>query len=105
MEDGGALRLMTGITAADLKSSENWALTASPTRFGRVSLSLEPDAGRKWRLSFERDGGPAPTSLTIPAQLGDLALESVSGAGQTPTSVPHLVRVDPGAINWTAVWS
>jgi hypothetical protein len=105
MEDGRALRLLPGVTAADLKSSGNWALTGSPTRFGRVGLSLEPDARGKWRLRFERDGGPAPTSLTIPAQLGSLALESVSGAGQTQTSVPHMASVDPEAKSWTAVWS
>ena len=51
LEDGDNLRLLTGVLAEDLTFGQPIRLTQSPTRFGRVSLDLEPlDRGRGWRL-------------------------------------------------------
>jgi hypothetical protein len=64
------LRLLQGIGDPELSEREPFQMAASPTRFGRVSLALEPEAGaRVWRLRFARAGGPAPTAVELPAAL------------------------------------
>jgi hypothetical protein len=42
LEDGGSLRLLTGIGKPELATGEPFAIAGSPTRFGRISLRLEP---------------------------------------------------------------
>ena len=84
LEDGASLRLLAGIGEPELAAGEPFAISGSPTRFGRISLRLEP-LGRKrgWRLDFEREPGPAPVSIVLPR-------------GVAP--------VDPAARKWTATW-
>ena len=59
LEDGDHLRLLAGITAAELELQSPHILAATPTRFGRLNLKLEPlDRGQGWRLVYERSSGP-----------------------------------------------
>ena len=82
LEDGRSLRLLAGIGQPELAAGEPFALAGSPTRFGRISLRLEPlGRNRGWRLDFEREAGPAPASIVLPS-------------GFTP--------VDPAARKWSA---
>ncbi|HYW44612.1 MAG TPA: hypothetical protein VE959_17255 [Bryobacteraceae bacterium] len=85
LEDGAALRLLAGIGEAELAAGEPFAVSGSPTRFGRISMRLEP-LGRKqgWRLDFEREPGPTPDSIVLPR-------------GFAP--------VDPAARKWSATWA
>jgi hypothetical protein len=85
LEDGDALRLLAGIGEPELAAGEPFAIAGSPTRFGRISIRLEP-LGRKrgWRLDFEREAGPAPDSIVLPR---------------------GLAPVDPAARKWSATWA
>jgi hypothetical protein len=85
LEDGDALRLLAGIGEPELAAGEPFAMAGSPTRFGRISIRLEP-LGRKrgWRLDFEREAGPTPDFIVLPR-------------GITP--------VDPAARKWSATWA
>jgi hypothetical protein len=85
LEDSESLRLLAGIGAPELAAGEPFAVSGSPTRFGRISVRLEP-LGRKrgWRLDFEREPGRAPASIVLPR-------------GFTP--------VDPAVRKWSAIWA
>ncbi len=71
LEDGASLRLLAGISEPELAAGEPLEIVGLPTRFGRVSLGLEP-LGRKrgWRIDFEREPGPAPTFGGLAAWVG-----------------------------------
>lgn len=104
LEDGPALRLLPGIGDIDLLPNEPYNLAGSPTRFGRVTLRLEPeDRGRAWRLAFDRADGPTPASVRLPPMLGSrLSLVDVSGASYRRTG--DTVEIDPAVSSWTAIW-
>jgi hypothetical protein len=85
LEDGRSLRLLAGIGAPELAAGEPFAIAGAPTRFGRISMRLEPLGGKRgWQLDFEREAGPAPASIVLPR-------------GFTP--------VDPAARKWSATWT
>ena len=100
LEDRKSLRLLSGITAAELTPSARYTLRNSPTRFGRIDLELEPAGALNWRLRFERNTGPAPSSISLPGAIGVVRAKKVVGAGSKITG--NLVEVDPQATKWEA---
>jgi len=104
LEDGQTLRLLEGILAPDLRPRQPFALTDTPTRFGRVSLTLEPAAGRAWKAHFLRKEGNVPESVEIRRDLlPGLTLSRVNGAGFRP-GTSGVAVIDPAAREWTAFW-
>ncbi len=104
LEDGSALRLLAGVGEYELRGGHPFGLAGSPTRFGRVSLHLEPlDAGRGWRLAFQRQTGAAPGSVTLPASLGP-RFRFAELAGAEFTTQENSIRVDPEKKTWAAIW-
>jgi hypothetical protein len=104
LEDGQALRLLAGIGDSDLADEQSVTLTHSPTRFGRVSMHLEPLDGHKgWRLKFQRGMGPAPSHVQLPSMLGrQIRFSGITGAGTRQEN--NVVLVAPGVTSWEAVW-
>ena len=104
LEDAQSLRLLAGVGDYELMAAKPFHLGHSPTRFGRISLYLEPlDTSRGWKLAFERGKGPQPESVQLPAVLGTQnRLEDVKGA--TFTREGDSILVAPGASSWQAVW-
>jgi hypothetical protein len=104
LEDGAHLRLLAGVTAAELAAGKPYRLAGTPTRFGRLNMNLEPlDRGQGWRLAFEREVGPLPAQLSLPAELGaDVHFDRVEGAAARIAG--DLVLVDSSASRWTAFW-
>jgi hypothetical protein len=104
LEDGQALRLLAGIGEADLADEQPITIAHSPTRFGRVSVNLEPLDGHKgWRLQFRRDAGPAPSRMQLPAMLGrHSGFSGITGAETQQQK--HAILVAPGATSWEAIW-
>ena len=102
LEDRRSLRLIEGISNVELASRQPWVIEKSPTRFGRVSLSLEPE-GRGWLLRFRREGGPPPDRLTLPSRACGPRFAGVQGAASKVSAA--MIEVDPGASSWTARWS
>jgi hypothetical protein len=98
LEDGKSLRLLNGITAAELIPTAHYSLQNSPTRFGRINLELEPAGAQGWRLRFDRTGGLAPSSVSLPANIGSLQVKKVIGAGSKING--QVVEVDPSAKKW-----
>ena len=104
LEAGPELRLLAGIGDFELLAGKPYGLVESPTRFGRVSLNLEPlDQRPGWRLEFERGTGPVPGSVQLPATLGSrLRFSEVTGAKITRHG--ESILVDPLAHSWVAAW-
>jgi hypothetical protein len=104
LEDGRTLRLLAGVGDFELKTSEPFQISHSPTRFGRVSLNLEPLEGLTgWRLKFERGTGPQPAKIELPATLGSRSkLAGITGANFSREG--NAILVDPAARAWEAVW-
>jgi hypothetical protein len=104
LEDGRALRLMAGIGDPELLPGQPFRVRNTPTRFGRVSLNLEPlDGHRGWKLEFRRAAGPAPGGVTIPLGAGSrFRLATVDGA--TFRLGAGFASVDPAVSAWTAYW-
>ncbi len=104
LEDERNLRLLEGVAPSDLGERQPLTLTETPTRFGRVSLALEPEGSRGWKAHFVRRGGAAPESVTLPASLAPgVGLRKVDGAAMRKAG-NSAVAVDPGAEEWTAAW-
>jgi hypothetical protein len=95
------LRLLNGITKAELPPSAPYILRKSPTRFGRIDLELEPVGARGWRLRFDRSEGPSPSSVSLPSDVGQLRVQEVIGAGSKITG--EIVEVDPVVRKWEAL--
>ena len=104
LEDGQTLRLLEGILAADLQVRKPFSLTDTPTRFGRISITLEPGPGRAWKLHFERKEGVAPVDVELRTNLvPELTLNRVDGAGMRAKG-NGVATIDPAAREWTATW-
>ena len=99
-EDDKSLRLLNGITAAELIPTAHYSLENSPTRFGRINLQLEPAGARGWRLGFDRASGRSPASVSLPANIGPLQVKEVIGAGSKMNG--GIVEIDPFAKKWDA---
>jgi hypothetical protein len=100
LEDGRSLRLLEGITAAELVASNGYALVNSPTRFGRIDLELQPADKRGWRLLFKRGDGPAPALVSLPRTFGELTFQSPKGSSSRITG--EVVEIDPASTKWEA---
>ena len=103
LEDGPNLRLLAGIGAPELAAREPFEIKNTPTRFGRVSLRLEPESANAWRLTFDRSRGPAPAALEVPASLAArFRFAGATGAAVNPDG-PRLL-IAPQAASWSILW-
>lgn len=101
-EVGEELRLLAGIGEPELAVREPWSIEASPTRFGRVTMALEPDGKRGWRLRFLRCDGPAPARVTLPARIGSLSFATADGAEGRRAG--DIIEITSASKQWTANW-
>jgi len=104
LEDGPSLRLMEGISDYELESNEPWSLQDSPTRFGRISLKLEPlRPNGGWRLEFRRKAGPIPEKVLLPMKLGiSRPFKEIKGA--RVVGAGNAIQVAPDSPSWAAIW-
>jgi hypothetical protein len=104
LEDGTHLRLLAGITDAELAFGKEYGMAGTPTRFGRLNLQLEPlDQGRGWRLSFERESGQMPENISLPRTLGS-QFQFSQAEGAHSRLEGDLVLLDTAESRWTASW-
>ena len=101
LEDDQSLRLLNGITAAELTPGAHYNLQNSPTRFGRINLELESAGAKGWRLRFDRATGPSPSSVSLPGNIGRLQVKAIIGAGSKING--GIVEIDPLSKKWDAL--
>lgn len=104
LEDGMDLRLLAGIVQNSLSANHPYVLKGSPTRFGRIDLTFEPmGRGHGWQLTFRRENGPAPSTVSVPTMLGrNLRLNP--GAGVQVKTQGDVAMIDPAKSEWTVTW-
>ena len=105
LEDGPNLRLLAGVTQDQLAARQPYRLTATPTRFGRVDIDLEPlDRKQGWRLSFHRAEGPVPARVSVPLTLGDRLQLAASNAVSWKRE-QDFATIDPTSRDWSLTWT
>ncbi len=108
LEDGTQMRLFEGMVEEDMDLQDDFTLTYTPTRWGRVSLTLQPQGEKTWRAKFKREGvlrkaAPKLSAVICPYKLfGVLTFEKVSGAGTIERQ--DGLHVDPSAKEWEMSW-
>lgn len=104
LEDNRRLRLLEGVLPADLEERRTFAVMETPTRFGRISLEVQPAGLRGWKAHFVRHAGEAPETVELRGSLAAGAeLNRVQGAAMRRGQHGE-VSVDPGSSEWTAYW-
>jgi len=102
LEDGVSLRLLAGLPSR-LDEGEVFSLERTPTRFGRVNLSLQPlDGAKGWKLDFELDAKNRPETIELPAMIASKRLNRVVSAAFV--SRKGTVEIDPKSSKWSAFW-
>lgn len=104
LEDDRKLRLLEGVLPVDLEERTGFTVTETPTRFGRVSLDVQPVGVRGWKAHFVRSGGAAPETIQLRTILAPGAeLSQVRGAAMRQGANGE-AAVDPASTEWTAYW-
>ncbi|MCL5006150.1 MAG: hypothetical protein M1404_06415 [Acidobacteria bacterium] len=104
LEDDEDLRLLAGIGDFELLGQDPFTLDDSPTKFGRVSMKLEPlDRKQGWKLIFKRGTGPTPASVQLPLYLGR-RFHFVGVENAPAHQKGNIVLVAPETTSWIATW-
>ncbi len=108
LEDDHIIRLFEGLDLADTAAKQRLALSATPTRWGRISLVLEPVDDKDWRVTFSRDvtddkSVPGLGYVRMPLELpGGLLFIEVKGV--KVIKYGEEVRVPPEVKKWEATY-
>ncbi len=104
LEDGNSLRLLAGIGGPELAGGDSMQIRGSPTRFGRIDITLEPARrNSQWHLKFQRAAGPAPSRVVLPEHLGR-KFPFVAAQGASTRTENDQILIDPQAQSWEATW-
>jgi len=104
LEDDRNLRLLDGVLPSDLEERKAFTVMETPTRFGRVSLDVQPAGLRGWKAHFVRGAGEAPEAVALRASLAPgTGLTRVQGAAMRKGADGE-ISVDPASLEWTAYW-
>jgi hypothetical protein len=101
LEDGPTMRLLEGV-ALNLADGQRFSLEQSPTRFGRVTLQLEPLDDKGWRLDFALAPSQRPGKVELPADIAGREFDRIVGAKFEREN--RKISVDPNALQWSAFW-
>jgi hypothetical protein len=107
-EDEKDLCLLRGVGQVDLGAKKPFSITSSPTRWGRVTLSMEPAPPKHWVTKFKREEFdvqkmPPLSHVFVPRALpGNVRLDHIKGAQFLKNGLR--VEIDPLATSWEAVW-
>ncbi len=106
MEDEDVLRLFDGIAGADLADARPLKLERTPTRWGLVSVTLEPVDAKSWKISFLREPvnpekAPPLRSVELPRVLApNFRFDTISPV--TAIKNGPRVIIDGAAMRWEA---
>ena len=107
LEDNDILRLLDGIARADLADARMLRIERTPTRWGLVSVSLEPADARAWKVSFLREPvnpekAPPLKSVELPRVLGpNFRFDTITPVTAIKNG-PRVV-IDGAALRWEAI--
>jgi hypothetical protein len=102
LEDGTRMRLLEGMIPANSSNRTLFRLELTSTRFGRVTLDLEPVANNGWKLEASIEAAQHPASVEIPRSIRGRPFERVLAASFQVKD--EKIMIDPTAGKWTAFW-
>jgi hypothetical protein len=103
LEDGPHMRLLEGMIPRNFNVRQPFRLERTPTRFGRVTIDLEPvGAARGWKLDFAMEPARQAETVEIPVSMAAGSFDRVAGAKYQIRG--RKVRIDPKATRWAAFW-
>jgi hypothetical protein len=102
LEDGPRMRLLEGMIPANFTPRQPFRLEHTPTRFGRVTLQIEPVSNNGWKLDFSVEPAPHAETVEVPVSIVGQRFDRVLGAKNQIRG--HKVLIDPQATAWTAFW-
>ena len=110
MEDEDTLRLLDGIGIEDLALQAPMSITYSPTRWGRVSISLEPLDVKAWSVKFKREDFnaaqmPELKKIEMPRHLpGNFHFDKITSVEKFYKNGPRVVIEDIKSLEWQATY-
>jgi len=105
-EDEEVLRLLEGVSTADTGREAALEIRDTPTRWGRVSVALEPVDKRTWTLRYKRvpndpRSSPPLTSVELPRVIPpNFRFDTITGT--TAIKNGPRVIIDGSALAWEA---
>ena len=108
LEDSDTLRLLSGLGREELAQKKPFALTYSPTCWGRITISHEPIENRRWLTKFKREDYdektiPELAQVIAPRRLPvSIQFDKMKGAHFVKNGPD--VLIDPTATSWEATW-
>ncbi len=102
LEDEDRLRLLDGVLSSELAQRKAFSLAGTPTRFGRVSLIVEPTGNQGWEISFQREGSRVPHTVELAADLLYGRKPKLEGAAYRLSDGRLLI--DPEKPKWKMSW-
>ncbi len=103
LEDGSRMRLLAGMIPANFHSREVLRLENTPSRFGRVSLQLEPLSTQKgWKLDANIEPAQRAESVELPVSVAGQSFERIANAKFKVKG--RKLTIDLEATKWTAYW-
>ncbi|MBI5215288.1 MAG: twin-arginine translocation signal domain-containing protein [Ignavibacteriae bacterium] len=110
LEDETKLRLLDGLVEGDLNAQKPFSFTYSPTRWGRITLTLEPLDERSWKMKFKREDFnekmmPKFEAVEFPRKISKKhQLDKVEGVDVKWYKNGGRVIVEPNCLEWEAIW-
>ena len=103
LEDGSRMRFLQGMIPANFNDAGLYRLEHTPTRFGRVTLQLEPlTRNRGWKLNVTVEPTQRASTIEIPASIMGQKFERVIGAHFRIQD--QKILIDPDVRTWSASW-
>ena len=108
LEDAKDLRLLHGLHKNDVLAAHLVGVSSTPTKWGRVSLTVEPAPNRRYVVRYKRDPYradymPKIDHVILPRWIPEkLQIEKLTGAGFYKNGLE--VFVEPQTNSWEAVY-
>ncbi len=108
LEDEKNLLLLYGIGLQEMEVQKPIILTYSPTRWGRVTVSIEPVDSKTWITKFKREDFDEKTYapieyLVMPAKIGGkIAFSGATGAKAVRNGDEIIIRAEN--LQWECKW-
>jgi hypothetical protein len=108
LEELDRLRLLDGLVPEDFVENKPITMTDTPTRWGKISILLEPIDARTWRFTFKRSGfqgkyNPKLEMIEFPRRLTQkLQLDKIPDCKYQLQG--SRVQVDPSQTDWVATY-
>src|SRR5258708_29506877 len=96
------MRLLEVMIPAHFTERQLFRLEHTPTRFGRVTLQLEPVIHKGWKLDFSVEPARPAETVEVPVSIMGQQFDRLLGAKHQIQG--RKVMVDPEAREWTAFW-